>query len=420
MTAVGDERELALTARAAIPWEERPAGAGGVVWRSSRNPIIPRDAIPRANSIFNSAVVPFGEAFAGVFRVDDRERVMNLHAGRSADGVDWEIDHDPIVFAPADARVPEIQERFLYAYDPRVTWLEDRYYVTWCNGYHGPTIGLAYTYDFETFHQLDNAFLPFNRNGVLFPRKIGGSYAMLSRPSDDGHTPFGDIHYSESPDLVHWGRHRHVMAPVPLSWQSTKIGAGPTPIETDAGWLVLYHGVLTSCNGFVYSMGAALLDLDEPWKVLARGRDYLLVAAGARTSRSATCRTSSFRAPRSSIGSPTASRSTTAEPTRSSASRTDTCRRSSSSFGETDERISHDALVHERELRGEGARLRRRRRVGTVRPRDERGIRADRDVSGAVRRPPHLDHGDRLRDDRPLVRAPQLALGDARPCRDRP
>ena len=276
MTAVGDERELALTARAAIPWEERPAGAGGVVWRSSRNPIIARDAIPRANSIFNSAVVPFGEAFAGVFRVDDRERVMNLHAGRSADGVDWEIDHDPIVFAPADARVPEIQERFLYAYDPRVTWLEDRYYVTWCNGYHGPTIGLAYTHDFETFHQLDNAFLPFNRNGVLFPRKIGGSYAMLSRPSDDGHTPFGDVHYSESPDLVHWGRHRHVMAPVPLSWQSTKIGAGPTPIETDAGWLVLYHGVLTSCNGFVYSMGAALLDLDEPWNVLARGRDYLL------------------------------------------------------------------------------------------------------------------------------------------------
>jgi beta-1,4-mannooligosaccharide/beta-1,4-mannosyl-N-acetylglucosamine phosphorylase len=66
------------------------------------------------------------------------------------------------------------------------------------------------------------------------------------------------------------------MAPVPLSWQSTKVGAGPTPIETKEGWLVLYHGVLTSCNGFVYSMGVALLDLDEPWKVIARARDYLL------------------------------------------------------------------------------------------------------------------------------------------------
>jgi beta-1,4-mannooligosaccharide/beta-1,4-mannosyl-N-acetylglucosamine phosphorylase len=263
-------------APAEIPWEERPGGYDGVLWRSSRNPIVARDAIPRANSIFNSAVVPLGDRFAGVFRVDDTERVMNVHAGFSADGIDWEIDHEPIAFVPADGRTGEIQEEFQFAYDPRVTWLEDRYYVTWCNGYHGPTIGLGYTHDFQTFHQLDNAFLPFNRNGVLFPRRIGGSYAMLSRPSDGGHTPFGDIFYSESPDLVHWGRHRHVMAPVPLTWEATKIGAGPTPIETDEGWLVLYHGVLTSCNGFVYSLGAALLDLDEPWKVVARGRDYLL------------------------------------------------------------------------------------------------------------------------------------------------
>ncbi len=153
--------------------------------------------------------------------------------------------------------------------------------MTWCNGYHGPTIGVAWTDDFETFHQLENAFLPFNRNGVLFPRRIGGGYAMLSRPSDDGHTPFGEIYYSESPDLVHWGRHRHVMAPVPLTWQSTKVGAGPTPIETDEGWLVLYHGVLTSCNGFVYSIGAALLDLEEPWHVVARSSSFLLAPHAA-------------------------------------------------------------------------------------------------------------------------------------------
>ena len=201
---------------------------------------------------------------------------MNVHAGRSLDGVTWEIDEQPISFAPADDRVRDVQEDFTHAYDPRVTWLEDRYYVTWCNGYHGPTIGVGYTHDFETFHQLDNAFLPFNRNGVLFPRRIGDSYAMLSRPSDNGHTPFGDIFYSESPDLTHWGRHRHVLATAPWSWESTKIGAGPTPIETEEGWLLVYHGVLTSCNGFVYSMGAALLDLDEPWRVVARGHDYLL------------------------------------------------------------------------------------------------------------------------------------------------
>jgi beta-1,4-mannooligosaccharide/beta-1,4-mannosyl-N-acetylglucosamine phosphorylase len=259
-----------------IPWEERPTGEDGLVWRSTRNPIVARDHLPRSNSIFNTAVVPFDGRFAGVFRIDDRTRTMDLHVGHSQDGMTWEIGPSPIRFVAADDRVTEIQEPFVHAYDPRVTWLEDRYYVTWCNGYHGPTIGIAYTFDFETFHQLDNAFLPFNRNGVLFPRRIGGRYLMLSRPSDDGHTPFGDIYSSESPDLIHWGRHRHVMGTIPWTWASTKVGAGPTPIETPEGWLLIYHGVLTSCNGFVYSMGAALLDLDEPWKVVARGRDYLL------------------------------------------------------------------------------------------------------------------------------------------------
>jgi beta-1,4-mannooligosaccharide/beta-1,4-mannosyl-N-acetylglucosamine phosphorylase len=255
-----------------LPWEERPAGSNDVVWRYSQNPIIPRDAIPRSNSIFNSAAVAFNGQFAGVFRVDDKQRRMNLHAGRSRDGIHWDIASEPITWINPD---PEIA-RFVHRYDPRVVWLEDRYYVTWCNGYHGPTIGIGYTFDFETFHFLENAFLPHNRNGVLFPRKINGKFAMLSRPSDNGHTPFGDIFYSESPDMIHWGKHRFVMAPKGWTWQSTKVGAGPIPIETDEGWLLIYHGVLTSCNGFVYSMGAALLDLEQPWKVLYRSAPYLL------------------------------------------------------------------------------------------------------------------------------------------------
>ena len=257
-----------------IPWQERPADVRDVVWRYSGNPVIARDAIACSNSIFNSAVVPFGSGFAGVFRVDDRSRHMGIHAGKSPDGIHFDIDETPIEFVGAD---PEIAT-FVEGYDPRVCWIDDRYYVTWCNRYHGPTIGVAHTEDFVTFRQMENAFLPHNRNGVLFPRRIKGKYAMLSRPSDTGHTPFGDMFYSESPDFVHWGRHRHVMAPksAPNSWQATKVGAGPIPIETTAGWLIFYHGVLTSCNGFVYSMGAAMLDLDEPWKVLYRSKPYLL------------------------------------------------------------------------------------------------------------------------------------------------
>jgi beta-1,4-mannooligosaccharide/beta-1,4-mannosyl-N-acetylglucosamine phosphorylase len=254
-----------------IPWEEHPAGSTEPLWRYSENPIIARDLVASANSIFNSAVVQFDDRFAGVFRCDDRRLAMRLHSGFSDDGITWEISQDPIRFDSAD---PEIG-KFVYGYDPRVVWIEDRYYVTWCNGYHGPTIGLAYTMDFKRFHQLENAFLPYNRNGVLFPRKINNRYAMLSRPSDTGHTPFGDIFYSESPDLRYWGNHRHVMSPA-KGWQSTKVGAGPVPIETSEGWLLIYHGVWTSCNGFVYGAGVALLDLERPWKVLHRSNDYLI------------------------------------------------------------------------------------------------------------------------------------------------
>ena len=258
-----------------LPWEPKPADCVMPVWRYSGNPIIGRHAIKRSNSVFNSAVVPFGDGFAGVFRCDSRSVSMDIFPGFSKDGVHWEIQDEPVHFLGDD---PEVTARE-YRYDPRVCLMDGKYYVTWCNGYHGPTIGVGWTEDFKTFRQLENAFLPYNRNGVMFPRKINGNYAMLSRPSDTGHTPFGDIFYSESPDLEFWGRHRHVMAPAAFedsAWQCMKIGAGPIPIETSEGWLLIYHGVLRSCNGYVYAFGSALLDLEQPWKVIARSGPYLI------------------------------------------------------------------------------------------------------------------------------------------------
>jgi len=254
-----------------LPWEDKPVGHPHTLWRYSANPIIGRSPFPTCNSVFNSAVVPFEGKFAGVFRCDNTARDMQLHVGFSDNGIDWQLEPERIRFACED---PEIGE-WVYGYDPRVVHIDDRYYVTWCNGYHGPTIGVAWTRDFRTFHQMENAYLPFNRNGVLFPRKIGGRHVMLNRPSDNGHTPFGDIFLSHSPDLVHWGSHRFVMA-ASHGWQHLKIGAGPIPIETTRGWLMFYHGVLQSCNGFVYSMGVALLDLEQPWKVIQRSKPYLL------------------------------------------------------------------------------------------------------------------------------------------------
>ena len=140
-----------------MPWEERPAGSNAVLWRYSNNPVIPRDLLPDSNSIFNSAVVPFKDGFAGVFRCDDTNRRMTLHAGFSKDGINWDIRPDKLVF-DGD-----------YGYDPRVAFIEDRYWVTWCNGYHGPTIGAAWTQDFETFHQVATAYCSRARLAASLP-----------------------------------------------------------------------------------------------------------------------------------------------------------------------------------------------------------------------------------------------------------
>lgn len=254
-----------------LPWVDKPARCPRPCWRHPANPIIPRDLLPTAWGIYNSAAVPFRDKFAGVFRVDDERRRMTLHSGFSEDGITWSINPEAISFA---TRV-DAEAEFLWGYDPRVVWVEDRWYVLWCNEFHGPTIGVAWTQDFETFHQLENAFLPYNRNGVLFPRKINGRFAMLSRPSDNSHTAFGDIFYSESPDMEFWGHHRWVMGRR-RGWESMKVGPGPAPIETTEGWLAFTHGVFNTCSGYVYSMGAILLDRECPWKVICRPGPFLL------------------------------------------------------------------------------------------------------------------------------------------------
>lgn len=240
--------------------------------RYEHNPVITPANVPRADAIHNSAVVRFGDGYAGVFRVDQVDLSLRLHVGFSKDGIDWDIDPEYLRMRSVDPEVVVSAS----SYDPRLQEIDGVYYLTWCNSCaQGPQIGLARTTDFKTFDQLENPFQPPNRNAVLFPRKINGRYAMYHRPSDRGHTPFGDIHYSESPDLTYWGRHRHVFGPAG-GWQGTKVGAGPSPIETPEGWLLIYHGVLGSCNGFIYFAGGALLDLDQPWKVIYRTRDYLL------------------------------------------------------------------------------------------------------------------------------------------------
>ncbi len=256
-----------------IPWEDKAKNNTDVIWRYSGNPILDWNPIPKAARIYNSAVVPKDGEFAGVFRADQKNGRATLFSGKSKDAIHWEIGPDPILWVDENGKPDPTS----YAYDPRVVNIEGTFYVTWCDDLRGASIGMGYTKDFKTFVRMPNPLMPFNRNGVLFPRKINGKYFLLSRPSDSGHTPFGDIFISESPDLIYWGKHKFVMGKGGQGWwQGTKIGAGPIPIETTEGWLLFYHGVSGTCNGFVYSFGAVILDINNPSKVLYRTRDYLL------------------------------------------------------------------------------------------------------------------------------------------------
>lgn len=255
-----------------IPWQDKPKGCTSPLWRYTENPIIGRNPLPEVARIFNSAVMPYNGGYIGVFRGEQRNGIPHIYLGRSKDALHWEFDSEKIPFTDKNG------EPFMptYAYDPRLVKVEDTYYIMWCQDAYGPTIGIAKTLDFKRFERIENPYLPYNRNAVLFPRKINGNYVMLSRPCDNGHTAFGDIFLSESPDMEFWGRHRHVMGRSDNWWESLKIGGGAAPIETDKGWLLFYHGVVNTCNGYVYSIGGAILDINEPSRVLHRCENYLL------------------------------------------------------------------------------------------------------------------------------------------------
>ncbi|MBP3761836.1 MAG: glycoside hydrolase family 130 protein [Ruminococcus sp.] len=255
-----------------IPWQDKPENYTAPVWRYSENPIINRNPLPNVARIFNSAVMPYQNEFIGVFRGEQKNGVPMIYLGRSKDALHWEFEPEKIPFKDENGQdfMP------LYAYDPRLVKVDDTYYIIWCQDMYGAAIGMAKTKDFKSFTRIENPFLPYNRNAVLFPRKINDKYIMLSRPCDNGHTAFGDIFLSESKDMEYWGHHRHVMGRTESWWESLKIGGGAAPIETDKGWLIFYHGVCNTCNGYVYSIGAAILDINEPSKVLHRCKDYVL------------------------------------------------------------------------------------------------------------------------------------------------
>ncbi len=146
------------------------------------------------------------------------------------------------------------------------------YYATY-TAYNGHAIlpQLIETQDFLRFRVLTlNGSAVQNKGMALFPRRIDGNYAMLSRQDDENLF----IMFSDNPH--YWNDPKVLLRPAEM-WESVKIGNCGSPLETEAGWLVITHGVGPMRK---YCIGAALLDLHDPTKVLGRLREPLLVPEG--------------------------------------------------------------------------------------------------------------------------------------------
>lgn len=156
-----------------VPWQERPRNmTGAPVWRYQDNPIIGRNPVKGVARIFNSAVVPYGDGFIGVFRGEQVNGIPHIYLGRSDDAIHWEFDEEKIPFEDEDGK-PFMP---VYAYDPRLVKVEDTYYIMWCQDFYGASIGVAYTRDFKKFVRLRIPSCPLTGTRCCFPeRSTGGS-----------------------------------------------------------------------------------------------------------------------------------------------------------------------------------------------------------------------------------------------------
>jgi predicted GH43/DUF377 family glycosyl hydrolase len=245
--------------------------------RHPDNPIITIRDIPYpANTVFNAGATTIGEETLLLMRIESRTGISHLTAARSQDGVSrWRISG-----RPAMAPSPETHPEEIWGIeDPRITWLEELQewvipYTAYSEG--GPLVSLATTSDFEYFTRLGPVMAPEDKDAALFPVRFKERWAMIHRPVSGFRGVDAHMWISFSPDLKHWGDHRIlIQARKGAWWDARKIGLSPPPLKTEEGWLILYHGVRTTASGAIYRLGLALLDIEDPCRMIARSNEWV-------------------------------------------------------------------------------------------------------------------------------------------------
>ncbi len=243
--------------------------------RYAGNPILTAADWPyTVNAVFNPAVTRLGPDTLLLVRVEDRSGISHLCVARSRDGVEgWIIEPERRL----DPDLASEAERYGVE-DPRITRCGDEYMIVY-TGYStaGPLVQLASTRDFRRFEPRGTIMPPEDKDAALFPRTFDGRWALIHRPVSTLPKQAAHIWLSWSPDLRHWGDHT-ILLPAREGgwWDAHKVGLSAPPLETERGWLLLYHGVRVTAAGSIYRLGLALLDLEHPDRVLARSDEWVM------------------------------------------------------------------------------------------------------------------------------------------------
>ena len=158
--------------------------------------------------------------------------------------------------------------------DCRVTHLENKYWLSFTSvSDNGVGVGLRTTTDWKNFQSHGMILPPHNKDCAIFEERINGLYYTLHRPSS---VDIGGnyIWLASSPDGIHWGDHQCIIKTRKEAWDSARVGAGAAPIKTAKGWLEIYHGANQQHQ---YCLGAFLMDLDDPSKVIARTEQPIMI-----------------------------------------------------------------------------------------------------------------------------------------------
>lgn len=251
-----------------------------ILVRHPENPILTAEDFPYdICTVFNTGVVKQGpKKYTMVARVENTALERYLWVCDSEDGIHFKPRPKPVAVPDTDPLYMEYVDggRQRSYFDPRVTPLEGKFYITHAaHMANGCQMGLFRTDgDFEKFEWMGLISLPDNRNATLFPEKIGGKYWRMDRPNVEGAQ---HIWTQQSPDLIHWGVPRVIVKMRDqVRWAQTKIGPGAVPIKTPEGWLCIIHGVRPQCTDLVYQLGVMLLDLENPNKVIGVAKRAIL------------------------------------------------------------------------------------------------------------------------------------------------